>query len=56
MEIDSHTGGKKWTNLGYILELESSGVADWLAVVEQGAGAGIVYERRGMKNDSRVLV
>lgn len=38
------------------MELESSGVADWLAVVKQGAGAGIVYKRRRMKNDSKVLV
>lgn len=38
------------------MELESSGVADLLAAVEQGAGAGIVYERRGIKNDSKVLV
>lgn len=35
LDLESDTGGKeKWTNSGYILEIESSGLADWLTFEE----------------------
>lgn len=46
----SDAGNKeKWTNSGYILDVEIAGLADWLAVGEQVQGW--CYEGRGgMKN------